>query len=66
MLSAMNKTLPTQKLWIRCSYSQYIEVKAETPEDALDLFRDDDDSIVRGGEVDHGYDIEEECEESQL
>jgi hypothetical protein len=55
-----------QMIWVRVSYSEYFEIDADTPEDALRLIQDDD--LFKGEEygVDHQSEVEEACGESQL
>jgi len=55
-----------QMIWVRVSYSEYFEIDADTPEDALNVIKDKD--LFKGEEhgIDHQAEVEEACTESQL
>jgi len=55
-----------QMIWVRVSYSEYFEIDADTPEDALNVIKDKD--LFKGEEhgIDHQSEVEEVCLESQL
>ena len=66
MSKETEKKTKLQMIWIRVSYSEYHEIEAESPEDALEKI--DDGDLWRGEELgtDSQHEIEEVCKVSQL
>lgn len=66
MSKETEKKTKLQMIWIRVSYSEYHEIEAESPDDALEIIRCGD--LYHGEEhgVNNQDEIEEVCKVSQL
>ena len=56
---------PIQRIWVRYSRSEYHEIEADTPEEAVEMIHNGEVSVQEVSIVDIKHELEEVCDEPQ-